>query len=79
MNTTGKKWIVRLGLPAMVAAGAMVVTAGPAQAGQWVSGGVYVQQSQCRSVGEARVKSGYYERYTCTAQNPGWWLQGFVN
>ncbi|GIJ77432.1 hypothetical protein [Micromonospora phaseoli] len=59
--------------------GALAAAAGPAQAGQWVNGGVYQYQSTCRSVGDSRVASGTYETYYCQSQSPGWLLRGYVN
>lgn len=73
-----KKWVARAMVTTMVTGGALAVAV-PAQAGTWVSGGVYTAQSKCISVGKARVASGYYQTYRCEAQQPGWWLRGYVN
>ena len=73
------KWIMRLVVPALVASGSLAAVSAPAQAGQWVNGGVYLSQSECRAVGNARVSSGWYATYRCEAQSPTWLLRGYVN
>ncbi|GAA0245955.1 hypothetical protein GCM10009539_34150 [Cryptosporangium japonicum] len=50
-----------------------------ASAAQWVYGGTYSTQSQCKSIGASRVRSGQYETYRCERDEPFWTLRGFVN
>ncbi|WP_344649818.1 hypothetical protein [Cryptosporangium japonicum] len=74
-----KRWIARIAVPALLLGGAMSIAPPAASAAQWVYGGTYSTQSQCKSIGASRVRSGQYETYRCERDEPFWTLRGFVN
>lgn len=74
-----KRWIARLAVASALAGGMLAVIAGPAQAGQWVNGGIWEYKFVCENVGKARVNSGQYETYVCEPWGLLWRLRGYVD
>ncbi|WP_343448720.1 hypothetical protein [Micromonospora oryzae] len=58
------KLITRVAVPALVAAGGIAAAATPAQAGGWITEGLYSSEAACKAAGASYV-AGIYDSYNC--------------